>query len=738
MQDYVRAFSTARDAHLLLGPDGTIRAWSAGAAALFGWQAEQAVGLPYGALFPFEGVVEGRPQALLARAAREGHAEESAPRLRKDGSSFWVRSSVVALRDGTGALAGFSASKRDLSEERRAQAALRANEHRFQQIVETTLEGFSVYDGHGRYLYANRRFEEMFGFQPGTLVGTSIFDRVKDRAPVERALERRRAGIPDTSEYEGRRKDGSTFWMASSSSPLLEDGQLVQVVTLTQDITARKRAEAQLRAREAQLREAQAVAQMGSFEVDLLTSQMTRSAELGRIFGLTQTEMESPLLGIADKLHPDDRERLVQQLQEALRGPTRFQSDYRCVRADGVRYLHLRAEVLADAGGKPTRFVGTVQDVTDRRRAEELLQRTGRMARVGGWEMDLATRALVWSPEVYAIREVDPSVTPDVASALAFYPGEAHTTVQAAVDRLLADGTPYDLELPFVTAKGNHLWVRTQGEALLDGGRVTRIFGAFQDITGRKQAELARDEARARLARQERLANIGTLAGGVGHEINNPLTYLLASLQLAADKVGPVTETSPANPSLAQLLAEATDGADRIHRIVRGLRALVLEGSGLQVVHPREALEDAVQVATATLRPVATLVHDLQPVPLVFVDEARLAQALVDLLINAAQSFPPGPAGQHHVRLSTRTGAQGEAILEVSDDGPGMSAETAGRLFEPFFTTKQAGEGTGLGLAIAHRAIASFGGALTCQTAPGAGSTFRITLPPAHRGGPSE
>ncbi len=123
--------------------------------------------------------------------------------------------------------------------------------------------------------------------------------------------------------------------------------------------------------------------------------------------------------------------------------------------------------------------------------AADSLERTSAMARVGGWELDVHTMQPYWSPETFRIHDVAPPVTPPLDQAIAFYPPESLAQIQPALQAAIEHGTPWDLELPLVTAKGRHIWVRTQCSAVLEGGKVVRLRGAFHDITERKQAEAA-------------------------------------------------------------------------------------------------------------------------------------------------------------------------------------------------------------------------------------------------------
>ncbi len=132
-------------------------------------------------------------------------------------------------------------------------------------------------------------------------------------------------------------------------------------------------------------------------------------------------------------------------------------------------------------------------------RARALLQRMGAFARIGGWELDLATSRVVWTEEVYRIHELDPSTELDPAAAIEFYAPEARPLIRQAIDTALADGSPWDLQLPFVTAKGRCLMVRAQGEVVLEGGKVVRLFGTFQDVTERHWAEREALDSQRRL-----------------------------------------------------------------------------------------------------------------------------------------------------------------------------------------------------------------------------------------------
>ena len=172
---------------------------------------------------------------------------------------------------------------------------------------------------------------------------------------------------------------------------------------------------------------------------------------------------------------------------------------------DGREYqIADSAAPIRNPAGQIVGVVLVFRDVTEAYSARqalattaELLERTGEVAKVGGWEVDLQTMKLFWSIETFRIHEVDPPNVPTLEQGIALFAPEARPIIQAAMHAAINSGTPYDLELPKVTAKGRAIWVRTQGTPVMENGKVTKLIGAFHDITERKRAELALRESEA-------------------------------------------------------------------------------------------------------------------------------------------------------------------------------------------------------------------------------------------------
>jgi signal transduction histidine kinase len=217
----------------------------------------------------------------------------------------------------------------------------------------------------------------------------------------------------------------------------------------------------------------------------------------------------------------------------------------------------------------------------------------------------------------------------------------------------------------------------------------------------------------------------------VAHEINNPLAYVSSNLasvteqlkRVASGKVDPV-EIQDA----LEAAQESQQGLERVKQIVRDLKGISRDDEKKDAVQLDKVLESASRMASATLRPRAKFVSNIDAAATLLGNEGRLCQVFLNLLVNAAQAIPEDGAAKNEVRLTAKL-EDGRAVVEVSDTGCGMSPEVKARLFEPFFTTKPRGIGTGLGLSICQGIVAAHGGVMSVESAVGTGSTFRVELP---------
>jgi signal transduction histidine kinase len=280
-----------------------------------------------------------------------------------------------------------------------------------------------------------------------------------------------------------------------------------------------------------------------------------------------------------------------------------------------------------------------------------------------------------------------------------------------------------------------------RGEDLVDavGGAANRLMLRI-DLRARRleveernaalEANLAelRDERQLRL-RNERLASVGRLAAGVAHEINSPLTAVIANLALVSEEL---TRAEPPDvPALLEMVADAREAAERVRTVVRDLKSFSrADDESLGPVDVKRTIESSVNIVYNEIRHCARLVKDLEETREVLGNEARLGQVVVNLLLNAAQAIPSGAVHRNQIRIVCREAGE-RVVVEVQDTGTGMSAEVCERIFEPFFTTKPVGVGTGLGMAICHGIVTGYGGDIRVRSEPGKGTTVTVSLPVA-------
>jgi PAS domain S-box-containing protein len=259
----------------------------------------------------------------------------------------------------------------------------------------------------------------------------------------------------------------------------------------------------------------------------------------------------------------------------------------------------------------------------------------------------------------------------------------------------------------------------------------------FRDVTEARRL-------RERIALSERMSALGTLAAGVAHEINNPLTYVLGNASVVArelervhqavserrDSAGALLDmVAERTHTLSEALLEIQDGAERIRGIVVDLRAFSRPDAAERPGDVRSALDWALRVIEPELRSRARLLTNLEPLPAVRANGSHLGQVFLNLLLNAAQAIGDGTRADNFIEVTTGVDAHGFVVVDIRDSGVGMSAAVMKRIFEPFFSTKPVGMGTGLGLSICHGLVRAAGGEIEVESTLGFGSRFRVRLP---------
>jgi CheY-like chemotaxis protein/nitrogen-specific signal transduction histidine kinase len=242
-----------------------------------------------------------------------------------------------------------------------------------------------------------------------------------------------------------------------------------------------------------------------------------------------------------------------------------------------------------------------------------------------------------------------------------------------------------------------------------------------RDLTDVKQAE-------AQLLQGDRLAALGTLAGGMAHAINNPLTYVLLNLEDLSEQLPKLAEQQGFMQEAVQRLKEAHDGAERVAQVVRQMRAFARsESSVAAAIDVREVLDAALALVGNEIRHRGNLITEYEEVPLVFAAQARLEQALLNLLLHAARALPDAGSAPSDVRVALRQADENRVLIEVTYATTDEAPVDQG----PFDPLSSISGGVDAGLAICHGIVTSVGGEMRCAIHPGRGTSFQVLLPAA-------
>ncbi len=490
-------------------------------------------------------------------------------------------------------------------------------------------------------------------------------------------------------------------------------------------------------------------AEMGSWEWEVASNTVIWSENLYAVFGMDPNH-DSPLdrEGMNRILDKEEAELHDCAVEKAVTQGIPYRMKLHLNKSkDGVnKILYVESTVEKDASGKTLRLQGMVQDITRKEaseqallKSEQFLSQTGRLSHVGGWEIDIHSGKANWTQmvsEIYGVED-DPDFEITAERGIKFYPEPGRSSLQQHLNRLVVEGLPYDLKLPFITAKGRHLTVRVIGLAEKKKGKVTRIYGAIQDITKMQKLEDERMNLLSQMEKAQRLESIGLFSGGIAHDFNNVLQVILLNLELAKSQ-SPGEKVTKILEEIRQSTMTAAEVCDQM---------LTYAGkTDIQIspVSLNSTIRNIENLLKSSIGHACVLDIDLQADRDIFLgNTSRIKQVIMNLAINSSEACDDD-AEEGRIRIKTdiqemddelaaelippHPRATGPFIhLEISDNGKGMSKEEIQKIFDPFFTTKF--HGRGLGLSSVMGIIKSFCGGIRVESQPGKGTRFDVYLP---------
>ncbi|MDE2306248.1 MAG: PAS domain S-box protein [Gammaproteobacteria bacterium] len=617
------------------------------------------------------------------------------------------------------------------------------------EVLGALLEGVHVLAADGTTIYENPAAVRLFGFAPGEMIGQRPHALVHhhrrdgspyplEECPIARTLrdgEARR--ITDEVFF---RRDGSAFAVVYRCVPIRDEaGRIAGAVVSFEDAGAELRQrdpardELAVLARNAPLlRIAGRIARLGGWTIDLPERKLTWSDEVCAIHDLAPGQMQSPEEAL-DAVLGDMRPVIHERLEACIRDGVPYDLELEKRTAKGRRvWVRTIGEPVRDAAGRIVRVQGAIQDITERKRTDLLLREQAALldrARDAILVRDLQNRIHYWNEGARRLYGHEaPAVLGRPVTEFMYEPGVALEAFRAADAAVRADGE-WSGELEQRTRDGATLLVEGRWTLLRDEeGNATSVLAINADITERRALE-------RQVLRTQRMESIGTLAGGIAHDLNNVLTPILMSIDLLND--GQLTAQQRA--ILAAVEASANKGADMIRQILAFARGV--EGRRVRV-DARRLIEELLRIANDTFLKAIEIESRIAPnLPAIVGDPTQLHQVLLNLCVNARDAMPTG--GRLTVSADLEDlhrappGAAGELppgrylVIGVADTGLGMPAEVVDRIFEPFFTTKEHGRGSGLGLSASLAIATRHGGTIDVRSALGRGSVFRVFLPAA-------
>ncbi len=653
---------------------------------------------------------QARSQLVGARAA-QAQAEA--------GREAAVAARELAEASATGAIHRESQATRELL----------LSSLRLDGIVRSAMDAIITSDDQLQVLLFNEAAEQMFQCPAREAIGQSIDKflparfREAHRQHVEgfgrsRVTSRKMGQL---GKVLGIRANGEEFPVEAAISHIVVEGKTFYTVIL-RDITERLRAEAQLRGIEERSRLALEAGQLGAWEHDVATDLVQLDARAQAIYRCGTGVSLGVMMAC---VHPDDLHAL-QELMMSTHRPeapdARFTAECRMQYPDGeVRWMVVRAQAFfegAGAGLRVSRVVGTTQDVTARKRVEHLIrqseERYRRLIAVSPYGILVVRADRVIFANDQALKQFGAVKAEEILGRSPFelFSPDCHDAIRERIGQLLGgsqvapmveeriiklDGTLTDVE---VSSAG---FSDEEGPAILM---------MLRDISERKRLQ-------DRLRKTERIAELGTVASGMAHEIGTPMNVILGRAEYLMDRV----TDEAVKKGLQTIVAQV----ERITRVMNQLLAFARRKPperGPLVL--RDVIENSVEMFQERLAKSRVQV-DLQldeTCPAVQADADQMNQVLINLIMNAVHAMPDG--GRLRIGMVP---VDAMVQLTVTDTGHGIPKEVIAKVFDPFFTTKEFGKGTGLGLTVVKGIIEEHHGFISAESQEGQGTTFKILLP---------
>jgi PAS domain S-box-containing protein len=633
----------------------------------------------------------------------------------------------------------------DITERNQAEAKLRESEQLYRQLFELESDAVLLADKKThQILDVNLSGQALYGYSREEFLKLRLEDVSAEPELSRVSIKEDERRIPLRWH---RKKNGDRFAVEIATSVFQHQGHALKLAAI-RDITLRQQVSEMLRETTEQLLEAQRVAGLGSYVFNAADGTWDCSKVLNELFGITDPAFKRDLAGWLQIVHPQDAPEMKRYLlEDVIKGGKSFDRNYRIVRLNDKqeRWVHGLGKLARDDQGRATHMIGVIQDITDRRHAEEQMQ-------VQFSALTAAANAIVISDTQGRIEWVNPAFTR--------LTGYAAEEAIGKTSKLLKSGQhpPAFYAALWSTILAGKVWHgeivnhRKDGSSYSEEMTITPVRGADgklahfvaikQDVTERRVVE-------RRMQQTQKMEAIGTLAGGIAHDFNNILAAMFGYAYL-------LQQDTESNPAAQENVGEILKAAGRAKDLVQQILTFSRQREQKQQIIPLDTVvKEAIKFLRASLPAQIKIEMNLSPdAPAVLAEPTQIYQVTVNLATNALHAMEGKPGvltvnldefkpdkdflKAHPDFCQPLIPGEGDganavpaswARLTVADTGQGMDAQTLERIFEPFFTTKPVGKGTGLGLSVVHGIVQSHNGVILVDSQVGRGTVFRIYFP---------
>jgi PAS domain S-box-containing protein len=715
----------------------------------------------------------------VARTFLDGkiHSEERS--IVRDGERIHVDITTSPLRDAEGNIIAGIEAVRDITARKLSEEVLRSTEQRLRDIVEHSTNLFYAHGPDHVLTFVSPQARHFFQCEPEqALVRWTDFlteNPQNDRGIelTQRAID---SGLPQAPyECEIRGKKGQILWVEVNEAPVVRDGRTVSVVGSLTDVTRRKRAEEDERRSRKQLQLLINRMPIGCIMWDPSFRVVLWNPAAERIFGYSAAEAIGKHAYLL--IVPPSVRSMVESVWERLLvgDQTAHSVNGNATRDGRTIVCEWYNTPIRDASGKVAWVLSMVQDVTERRQAEEQLKRNEEKYRsifdnasVSLWEEDFsgvkAALDEIKGRGIYDFRAYfreHPDETLRIGAlthivdvnkmTLRLYGARSKDEFVRSLSQVLTPEAGVVLQDLLAAIAEGRTWFEAATTNRTLNGKVLNILMtvsipsptssfrnclvSIMDITERKRADEERKRLEAQLLQSQKIEAIGLLAGGVAHDFNNILSAIMGYASILQMKM---RQDDPLRSHVEQVLMASKRAA--------GLTQSLLAFSRKQIINPKPLLvNDSIRKIEKMLRRIigedVEFVTSYAPVDqTVMIDPGQLEQVIINLATNARDAMPNGgilsietgktSMDEKFVRLHGFGKIGPYVLITVSDTGTGMDEQTKSRIFEPFFTTKELGKGTGLGLSMVYGIVKQNHGFIVCSSEPGRGTTFHVYFPP--------